>query len=462
MKKIAVLLVLTVISISISAQTNVSGGIFANTTWTLANSPYIVTGNVVLFPTYVLTIQPGVVVKFDAGTQLEIRQASLIALGTSTDSITFTSNGSVVASAWSEVYLNGGTMNCEFTYCNFHYGNNALNDQRATSGDSLIIRNCIFSNNNTGFIGTGTGWNCGIIEYSSFTNNSTGAADVYGTTMNYCDMSYNSNAGFSAHSLNILNHCTFNHNGTGLGDTRNTTLNYCTVNNNFTGIAAGNGVACNYCTIDSNSVTGIDLGKTSQIHNCVIDYNGVGIYDHQNGFNPSDIRYNAINGNNIGIHLTLIMDSIACNHICDNTTYDLQYTGGNNVNLKNNFWCVPDSASLQPLIYDAHDNVSYGIVNYMPMDDGTCATVTGVIENNSANFSFRIFPNPALNEFVVELPANISFANIRIYNSIGEICFAAQTANTTNHIDVTDLSAGLYFVEVRSGNSVAREKLVKE
>ncbi len=30
------------------AQTNVSGPISANTTWTLANSPYIVTGNVLV------------------------------------------------------------------------------------------------------------------------------------------------------------------------------------------------------------------------------------------------------------------------------------------------------------------------------------------------------------------------------------------------------------------------------
>ena len=49
---------------SATAQTNVSGGIYANTTWTLANSPYIVTDTVVVFPGVTLTIQPGVTVKF--------------------------------------------------------------------------------------------------------------------------------------------------------------------------------------------------------------------------------------------------------------------------------------------------------------------------------------------------------------------------------------------------------------
>src|SRR5436190_10264571 len=69
------------------SQTNVSGGIFSDTTWTLANSPYIVTDTVVVFPTITLTIQAGVTVKFDTLTQLEIRQAKLIAVGTQTDSI---------------------------------------------------------------------------------------------------------------------------------------------------------------------------------------------------------------------------------------------------------------------------------------------------------------------------------------------------------------------------------------
>src|SRR5256885_5067751 len=77
---------------SSTAQTNVSGGIFSNTTWTLTNSPYIVVDTVVVFPGVTLTIEPGVTVKFADGMYLEIRQGTFIAAGTATDSITFTSN----------------------------------------------------------------------------------------------------------------------------------------------------------------------------------------------------------------------------------------------------------------------------------------------------------------------------------------------------------------------------------
>jgi len=64
----------------VSADTAVSGGQFADTVWTLAQSPYHVTGNVTLFPGYTLAIQPGVSVRFDDNTSLIVR-GSLVAQG---------------------------------------------------------------------------------------------------------------------------------------------------------------------------------------------------------------------------------------------------------------------------------------------------------------------------------------------------------------------------------------------
>src|SRR5436190_9708973 len=93
-KFLSAVILIAAISLSVNAQTNVSGGIYANTTWTLANSPYIVVDTVVVFPGVTLTIEPGVVVKFDNNKRIEVRQAALIAQGTIVDSITFTSNSS--------------------------------------------------------------------------------------------------------------------------------------------------------------------------------------------------------------------------------------------------------------------------------------------------------------------------------------------------------------------------------
>src|SRR3982751_3725087 len=82
----------------LKAQTNVSGGIYSDATWTKANSPYIITDTVVVFPGVTLTIEPGVTLKFADKIRIEIRQANLISEGTRADSITYTSNSSTPTS----------------------------------------------------------------------------------------------------------------------------------------------------------------------------------------------------------------------------------------------------------------------------------------------------------------------------------------------------------------------------
>lgn len=72
-------------------RTNVSGLITSDTIWTMANSPYIVKGNILVQNGVTLTIEPGVQVLFDGAYRLQI-EGQLIAIGTETSRIVFTSN----------------------------------------------------------------------------------------------------------------------------------------------------------------------------------------------------------------------------------------------------------------------------------------------------------------------------------------------------------------------------------
>ena len=74
-----------------SAVTHVSGNVTANTTWTLAGSPYVIDGSVNVRPGVTLTINPGVVVKFNGQFGTLWVNGALSAVGTPGQRIVFTS-----------------------------------------------------------------------------------------------------------------------------------------------------------------------------------------------------------------------------------------------------------------------------------------------------------------------------------------------------------------------------------
>ncbi len=111
------------VSDNVCADTTITGGhITIDTNWTLANSPYYIEGNVYVDPGVVLTIEPGVVVKFDGYYSL-MSNGTINATGNSINRITFTSNRTTPTPKdwYGIVARDNGTVN--LAYCNITYAN---------------------------------------------------------------------------------------------------------------------------------------------------------------------------------------------------------------------------------------------------------------------------------------------------------------------------------------------------
>jgi len=137
-------LVLSFLCFSSFASTNVSGIISGNVTWTKANSPYIVTGNLLVDSTCHLTIEPGVEVR--GGKFNFYIDGALSANGTSSDNITFTSNtqnDTWYGLAFRKKHI---TDTCFFNFCKFlHAGNKSLGCASIKiDSRSIMVKNCVF------------------------------------------------------------------------------------------------------------------------------------------------------------------------------------------------------------------------------------------------------------------------------------------------------------------------------
>lgn len=108
----------------------ISGVISENTTWTRTESPYLVTGNILIEENVVLKIKPGTVVHFDGSGRHYIQvEGIMIAEGTSEDRITFKSNKENPGKEdWDSISIRAKSGNqSTFKYCIFQHAGWAVN-----------------------------------------------------------------------------------------------------------------------------------------------------------------------------------------------------------------------------------------------------------------------------------------------------------------------------------------------
>jgi len=115
--------------------TYVEGAITQNTTWTLVDSPFVLSGDLVVYPNATLTIEPSVEVRFGGEFSLFI-DGTLLADGTDDKMIKFTSNKQDPGAGDWEAIVFTNAQASSLTHCIIEYG---MNGTTVASG-SLNIR----------------------------------------------------------------------------------------------------------------------------------------------------------------------------------------------------------------------------------------------------------------------------------------------------------------------------------
>jgi len=365
--------------------TDVSGN--QSGTWTVAESPYIMVGDVTVIAGETLTIEPGAQVMSNAGYQI-IVTGNIIAEGTATDSIWFSYNGEGIN--WEGIKCEG-TEPSSFAYCRVRDAEEGIN----SVGAPVDIANCYFTNNTQGIHVFGIGYSPVpevMIDNCVITNSQENAIFIVensNTTVQNCDISYSAleqsprgaimlSAQGGYNNPAILNNY-IHHNVwqgisawdiTGTGNI-NPTISNNEIAYNLTGVylyyASGtvhdNYIHDNFVAGNANSGAGVMVqGNTSNpiFTNNEISGNFTGFYIVA-GATPN--LGNVYNANNMDDGFNWIHDNMDES----GNSWSVYNASTSDISAQNNTWDSEDATEIGATIYDSNDSGTSGTVTFDPI-----------------------------------------------------------------------------------------------
>ena len=291
--------------------TYVNGAITQNTDWTMVDSPFIVSNDIVVYPNATLTIEPGVQVRFGDNFSVTVNGA-IIADGTQDRNIVFTSNNiNPRQGRWGTIHVDT-TQECSITNCTIEYGQSGV----TVNNGALNLQDDVVSLNGNGVVVNGGDT---VIENSQINNNTMDGVNINGSAQ-----------------VTVQNNV-INSNGNGIDISGYLTETISISQNNLT----------------SNSQSGVLL-EGNEYDDLVITRNNISFNDFGfqiTGNASSYITENYISNNTDGIYYSGGNGHIAYSNDIFNNAVGLDAAPTASVNATYNYWgdeTGPFHASLNP------------------------------------------------------------------------------------------------------------------
>ena len=104
-------------------------------------------------------------------------------------------------------------------------------------------------------------------------------------------------------------------------------------------------------------------------------------------------------------------------------------------------------------------NGQHAIVNtQMVLTSKTFGGVLGV--NKAQLLNFSMYPNPSSGHVNLQLPSSNNRAHVKVYDYLGKTLIQKSINSQNTSLDISNLSAGIYFVRIQSDSKVGTKKLI--
>jgi hypothetical protein len=114
--------------------------------------------------------------------------------------------------------------------------------------------------------------------------------------------------------------------------------------------------------------------------------------------------------------------------------------------------------------FTATSNGSYAveITENGCVETSNCVSITSAsISNENMGIQLIVYPNPNNGLFHISFPETLLGQTTRLTNSIGQIIETGIVHSTLIDYDLSNLSFGIYFIQVQTTKGMITQKIVK-